>query len=116
MKNALKQLIDSLDAIFADHEELGDTAVRNFMFDAVHQSFIIPQPDYELPEDFGMFSEEGNRKVRAALKKFLAHPEVVAAASRLRTPKERLDAFQDADVESSDGNIYEEYFGDADAP
>jgi hypothetical protein len=116
MKKALKQLINALDRVFAEHEEVGDTAVRQFMYDAVHKSFIVPQPGYELPVEFGMFSEEGNKKVRAALSKFLMHPEVKAAATRLKTPIERLDSFQDIDVESSEGNAYDEYFGYADAP
>ena len=37
MKKALKQLIDTLDGIFEEHEEVGDTAVRQFMYDAVHK-------------------------------------------------------------------------------
>ena len=116
MKKALKQLLNALDRVFDEHEEVGDTAVRQFMYAAVHKAFIIPQPGYELPAEFGMFSEEGERKVRAALEKFLTHPEVAAAATRLKTAKERLDAFQDSDVESSEGNIYEEYFGHAESP
>jgi hypothetical protein len=63
-----------------------------------------------------MLSEEGDRKVGAALKQFLTHPDVTAAATRLKTAEERLDAFQDRDVESWDGNIYEEYFGRAESP
>jgi hypothetical protein len=98
MKKALKQLINTLDKVFEEHEEVG------------------PQPGYELPAEFGIFSDEGDRKVRAALKKFLTHPELAAAATRLKTPKERLDAFQDNDVESSEGNTYDEYFGYAESP
>jgi hypothetical protein len=116
MKKALKQLINALDKIMETDEEVGDTAVREFMYDAVHKSFIIPQAGYQLPDDFGMFSEDGNRKVKAALKNFLAHPEVAVATKRLKTPKERLDAFQDIDVESSEGSTYDEYFGYAEAP
>jgi hypothetical protein len=116
VKKALKQLINALDKVFEEHDEVGDTAVREFKYDAVQKSFIVPQAGYELPEEFGMFSEEGNRKVRSALKKFLAHPEVAAAATKLKTPKERLDAFQNVDVESSEGNTYDEYFGYAEAP
>ena len=116
MKKALKQLIDALDKVLEEHEQVGDTAVREFMYAAVHKSFIDPQPGYALPGEFGMFSEEGDRKVRLALQKFLKHPEVAAAAARLKTAKERLDAFQDSDVESSEGNTYDEYFGYAEAP
>src|SRR5712692_10758339 len=99
MKKALKQLINALDKVFEEFEEVGDTAVREFMYDAVRKSFIVPQVGFELPDEFGMFSEEGNRKVRAALREFLTHPEVAAAATKLKTAKERLDAFQDVEVE-----------------
>jgi hypothetical protein len=116
MKRALKQLINALDKVFEEHEEVGDTAVREFMYAAVHKSFIVPEPGYGLPTEFGMFSEEGDRKVRAALEKFLTHPDVAAAATRLKAPQERLDAFQDNDVESSEENTYDEYFGYAESP
>ena len=116
MKKALKQLLNALDKLIEEQEEVGDTAVREAMYDAVHKSFIVPQPGYVLPVEFEMFREEGNKKVREAVAKFLTHPDVAAAAKKLKTPKERLDAFQDADVESSDGSIYEEYFGTAESP
>ena len=116
MKKALRQLINTLDKVFETHEEVGDTAVREAMYDAIHKSFIKPVKGYTLPDEFEMFSPEGNKKVRAALAKYLAHPDVAAAAKKLKTPKERLDAFQDADVESAEGNSYDEYFGYADSP
>jgi hypothetical protein len=116
MKKALKRLIDDLDKVFESHEEVGDTAVREAMYDAIHKSFIKPVKGYKLPDEFQMFTPAGNKKVRAALAKFLAHAEVAAAAKELKTPKQRLDAFQDGDVESSEGNWYDEYFGYAEAP
>jgi len=116
MKKALKQLINALDKIFEEHEELGDSAVRDQMYNAVHKGFIVPQPGYELPVEFGMFSDEGNELVRRALQKFLAHPDVAAASKSLNTPEARLEAFQNTDVESSDGNTYDEYFGYAEKP
>jgi hypothetical protein len=116
MKQALKQLIDDLDAIFEEHEELGDTDVREQMAMAIHQAFIAPQPDYALAKTFGMFSEEGNSSVREALDAFLEDPDVVAAKESLGTPQDRLDAFQDISVESDEGNTYDEYFGYTETP
>jgi hypothetical protein len=115
VKKALKQLINSLDKAFEKHEELGDTMVREEMFDAVLKSFIKPEKGYKLPKEFGMFSDAGNKLVRETLTKFLKHPEVLAASKKLKAPKQRLDAFQDVEVESSDGNTYDEYFGYCDA-
>src|SRR5262249_32100668 len=105
-----------LDNVFEEHEELADTAVREFMYNAAHKSFIVPQADYRLPDDFGMFSEDGNKKVKAALSRFLTHPDLLAAAKQLHTPMERVDALQDPEVESSVGNTQDEYFGYAETP
>jgi hypothetical protein len=113
MPKALKQLINALDKVFAEHKEVGDTDVREQMYYAVHKGFIAPRHGYALPAKFGMFSDEGDKKVRAALQKFLAHPEVAAASRSLKTPEARLAVFQNTDVESSAGNTYDEYFGDS---
>jgi hypothetical protein len=116
MKKALKQLINALDQVFEEHEEVGDTDVREQMYDAVYKGFIVPQAGYTVPASFGMFSEEGNKLVRTAIQKFLAHPEIAAAAKSLKTPEARLAAFQDTSVESNEGNTYDEYFGYAETP
>jgi len=116
MKKALKKLIDDLDAVAVEHEEVSDTDVREQMYEAVHKSFIAPLPGYALPGSFGMFSEEGDRKALIAIREFLAHPEIAAAAASLKTPEARLDAFQDIDVQSDAGNAYDWYFGYSDAP
>jgi uncharacterized protein HemX len=62
-----------------------------------------------------MFSDDGNKLVRAALQKFLEHPDVTAATS-LQTAEARLAAFQNSDIESNDGNTYDEYFGYSEKP
>ena len=111
MKKALKQLLDALDKLAeGGHDEVTDTDVRERMHDAVFKTLVDPQPDYLLPDEFGMFSPEGNREVKVILSKFIAHPEF-AEAKKLPSPKERLDVFQDVDVESAGGNTYDEYFG-----
>ena len=51
-----------------------------------------------------------------ALARFLSHPDLAAAANKLETPRERLNAFQDPEVESAAGNTHDEYFGYAEAP
>jgi hypothetical protein len=110
IKKALGQLLTALDAIFDKHEEVGDTAVREKMSDAIHNGFIVPQKGYKIPESFGMFSDRGNQLVRSSIEKFLAHPEVVTAGKTLKIPEERLNAFRDGDVKSVEGNTFDEYF------
>jgi hypothetical protein len=116
MKRALLQLINALDGVFEEHEEVGDTDVREQMYDAVHKGFILPQAGYSLPPKFGMFTDDGDKLVRLALQKFLAHPDVMALSKSLPTPEERLAAFQDPDVTSTEANTYDEYFGHSEKP
>ena len=116
IKKALKQLLDDLDEVFERYEEVGDTAVREQIYDAIRNEFIIPRAGYNLPVKFGMFSQEGDRLVRAVLQKFLVHPDVASASKSLKTPEARLAAFQDMDVKSNKGNTCDEYFGYAELP
>lgn len=116
MKSALKSLIEDLEKIEEKHEEVGDTAVREAMYDVVSNGFVRQAPGFQLPAKFEMFSDEGNSLVAKALQKFLSHSEVKAAAQNLRSPQERLDAFQAEDIESKNGNTIDYFFGYSDTP
>jgi len=109
MKKSLMALLNAMDKIAEDFEEVTDTDVREQMRDAIEKSLLQPVASYQLPDEFGMFEPEGNAKVKAALAKFIAAAE--AEAGGLKTRADRLRAFQDIDVESRDGNTYDEYFG-----
>jgi hypothetical protein len=111
IKKALKQFFAVLDKIYAKHGELGDSAVRDKMYAAILKSFIAPEKAYLLPERFGMFCEEADGLVRAAIQQFLQHPEVDAARRLLKNANERLHAFQDDDVKTSKGTDFCEFFG-----
>ena len=111
VKKALKQLLSALDRIYAEHEEVGDSDVRDRMYIAIYRGFIQPQRRYTLPAKFGMFSDKGNGLVRVALHQFLTHPEMLAAARALKTPEDRFAAFQDDDVQTSEDTTCFEYFG-----
>jgi hypothetical protein len=111
IKNALKQLLTAFDKIQNQHEEIGDSDVRDRMYKAIYRSFIQPRRGHSLPNEFGTFCDKGNGLVHAALHKFLTHQEIVAASRKLKSPEDRFAAFQDDDVETSEGTICFEYFG-----
>jgi hypothetical protein len=111
IKKALKQFLTALDKIFAKHEELGDSAVRDKLYAAIQKNFILPDKDKSLPEQFGMFSEEADKLVQSAVGQFLQHPEVKAARRLLKNPEDRLNAFQDTDVKTAEESDVFEYFG-----
>jgi hypothetical protein len=56
--------MERLEAIGEQHEELYDTDVRERMFEAVKRAFLKPEPDYQLPKDFGMFEASSNSPIR----------------------------------------------------
>jgi hypothetical protein len=99
---ALKQFLVALDRIEDKHDELGDTDVREQIYNAVHRAFINPLNGYILPSTFGMFSEQGNLLVQSAIQRFLEHPQVLEASKTLREPEDRLNAFQDSNVRTNE--------------
>jgi hypothetical protein len=109
MKKALKVLLNAMDKVAEEHEEVGDTAVREQMREAIEKALLAPVMRYALPDDFGMFESKGNARVKAALAKFVEAAKIESGG--LTTREDRLRAFQDVDVESRDGSTYDEYFG-----
>src|SRR5262245_52610042 len=116
MKNALKRLLDDLDEILEQHEEVGDTDVREQMYVAIRSGFVMPEAGYIVPPRFGMFSTQGDRRVREAIVKFLTDPELAVASQACQTPQARLDWFQDSDVLSNTGKAFDEFFGQSEKP
>ena len=71
MERLLQALLEDLDAVMEEHEDIGDTEVSIQMTKAVHDGFVSPKPRFVLPDKFQMYTPEGDRKVRAALQRFL---------------------------------------------
>ncbi|MGL6073060.1 MAG: hypothetical protein ACRC8S_02740 [Fimbriiglobus sp.] len=111
MKKPLKALLNAMDKIAEEYEEVTDTAVREEMASAIESALLTGVAGYELPDDFGMFEPKGNAKVKVALAKFIAAALIEVEVAGLKTREDRLRAFQDDEVESSEGNTYDEYFG-----
>lgn len=110
---ALKQLLNDLEAIGMEHMEVEDTDVRGQMYAAVYHGFIEQTPDYQLPEVFGMFEEEGNVAVREALAHFLSAAVLEATHLGLAGPEARFRAFENSRITSEGGKPYDDFFGSA---
>jgi hypothetical protein len=111
MEQVLAELLANLAAVEKEHRELSDTEVEEQTTDAVHHGFLIPTEGYELPEEFGMYSPEGDRAVRAALAAFLPAARAAAEAEGLTTFHQRLAAFQSFGVEvGPDWVCYNDFF------
>ena len=111
MQAILRRLLDRLDSIAEQHDEVGDTDVREAMSAAVFNGFLRPIPGFVLPAQYTMFSDEGDRLVYQALAEFMPAANDHATASGLASFHERLSAFQDGEVRSRVGTYYDDYFG-----
>jgi hypothetical protein len=111
MQAILRRLLDRLDAIAEQHGEVGDTAVREAISEAVFDGFLRPVSTFVLPYRYAMFSEEGDLLVKWALAEFLPPANHGAAEAGLSTPHEQLSALQDDDVRSAGGSYFDDYLG-----
>ena len=107
----LKRLLDALDVIAEKDDDLTDTDVRERMYEAVYNGFIVQTPGYTLPSYYSLYKvKECNEMVRQALADFVS----AACKSGSATPEQRFAEFQDDTVLSDGGNDYNCYFGSAD--
>jgi hypothetical protein len=111
VKELLLKLLLRLEAIGEQNEEISDTVCRDAMAEAVFCSFLLPEPGYELPYDFGLCSPEANQAVREALREYITAARELAPQEGLTTFQQRLAALQDADVITESGSTHDEFFG-----
>ncbi len=111
MKQLLLKLLLRLEAIGEQNEEIYDTVCRDAMGAAVFSSFLLPEPGYELPDDFGLCSVEANRAVWLALSEYITAARELAPMEGPTTFQQRLAALQDADVMTPGGATHDEFFG-----
>ena len=114
LRKALEDLLKELVAVSKDHGEIFDTDVRERMFDAVYDGFLKPKEHYASPGSFGMFSDEGNQRVKAALENYIKRANARAEEIGLSDPNERLAAFQDTEFSVGEGEdtiMFDDFFG-----
>ncbi len=114
MDELLRQLLNRLDAVQETNEELSDSECRDQMSRAIHHAFLVPDPNYVLPDEFGLYTDEGNRAVKAALAAYIREANAKCAELGIHKFHDRLAAFQAEDVVSDhpDEPTYnDDYFG-----
>jgi hypothetical protein len=110
--SSLAGLLDALEQVAEAHAEVFDTDVRERIWEVVECRYVRLDHSYEIPADLGMFSEQGNRTLRAALEHHLRNLVTVAEVFKLDTDAKRLRSFQNASVKSQhQGFRYDDFFG-----
>lgn len=111
MEAELRKLLERLEEIGEEHHELFDSDVRQVMGNALVDDLARQKPGYVLPATFGMYSDEADEKVRAAIQSFLDAAKPLAEQQELRTFHQRLAAIQNSAVRTDEGNDFDEFFG-----
>ena len=112
-RRILAALLNDLERIGEEHGELYDTDVREQLAEAVFFGFVLEKRGYELPREYGMFSEAGNAAVCDAVRRFVeaAQAEAARAGTKMNIPAKRLRALEDPTVETAGGEGYDTFLG-----
>ena len=110
--SSLSGLLDGLEEVGEAHPELFDTDVRERLWTVVERRYVQLDRAYEIPRDLGMFSEDGNALLHAALEQHVGNLVAIASAFRLDTEAKRLRTLQNPAVKSArQGLTYDAFFG-----
>ena len=105
-------LLEDLGIIAEEHEEVFDTDVRERLSEAAERLVIRREPGYRVPEDLGMFSDEGNRRLRETLESDFERLNQVFDVFELDTEAKRRASFYNPKVRSDeDGYSVDDFFG-----
>jgi hypothetical protein len=110
-REILVALLDELESIAREHEELTDTDVREAIHVTLNLHFVWGHPHLRFPQRFGMFSEEADMRIAAALTKFLDGAQRIGLFEAISPGQERLDFLQSQDVVASGGMRFDELIG-----
>jgi hypothetical protein len=109
MDQAIRHLLDAMEAAESAGAPLTDTVIREAIYDVIHEGFILMRPGYSVPNNLLLDYTEGarqqNETVVKALARFLDEAKREAAANGLDTPESRERAFLDSEAESSSGEV-----------
>jgi hypothetical protein len=112
MPELLLELLKELESIGIDNEEIYDTVCREKMSGPIWNLFIRPAKRYQWPDNFGLYSDSSNHKVKQALQRYIdGASELRIASPSLVLFQNRLAAFQDANVETESRNQFDDFFG-----
>jgi hypothetical protein len=78
---------------------------------AIFWGFLRPKAGYELPDEFGLYTDAPNGIVREALADYISAAVALAPTIGLMNFQQRLAAFQDCSVVTENGTTYDEFFG-----
>lgn len=115
LQDLVGDLYAELDDIANAHEEVSDTEVREALHLTLNYYFVWDKPQDRLPVSYGMFTEDGDAAVAAAVAAFLAEASPLADREGLPVGQERLDLLQ-GELPEPEGESLSEFIGYSEAP
>ena len=109
--SSLAALLDDLDAAASEHEEIFDTQVRERMWEYLEARFIRHEKRTPLPDEFGMFSSDGNNRIRDAFQRNTENLDTIIEIFDLDTVDKRRITFTNPKLISEAGSRLDSYFG-----
>ncbi len=97
MNKILLELLQELENIGRDRDEIYDTICRDKMSEAIHDGFLLPQINYQLPDNFYLCTKSRNERVKIALQRYIIQANKIADVKNMNFHA-RLAAFQDDSV------------------
>ena len=112
MDELLRELLDNLDLVGETHTEIYDSDCRELMGEAIFHMFLHPDLNYTIPDNFGLYDDRANERVKSAIVQYVSSATELAIQTGIDSFHTRLAAFQNGDVVSRSGkNYYDDFFG-----
>ena len=100
MEEAIRDLLNALEAAEAAGATLTDSVIADALHDVIQRGFVVQEPGYRVPDDLLRNYTEGCEQqtgaVVAALTRFLERARAASAAAGLDTPARREAVFRDS--------------------
>jgi len=109
--SSMAALLEDLEAIGEQHAEVYDTDVRERMWAIVDRVLLKRTGDRVIPDDLGMLTDEGNRRLKAALEENLERLDAIFAIFKLDTEHDRRRSFLNPKLTSESGRHVDDFFG-----
>ncbi len=109
--SSMASLLEDLEKIGDDHPEIYGTDVRERLWAIADRVLIKQELEIVIPLELGMFSNEANQRLRAALEENLRHLEEVFRVFELNTEAKRLNSFCNPRVRTERGKHVDAFFG-----
>jgi len=103
--------LTELESIGDEHDEIYDTEVKENLWSYLESRFIKYERDTPLPSSFGMFSPEGDEKIRQVFLNNTERLETIISVFELDTVEKRKVSFTNTKLRTERGSKLEDFFG-----